>query len=346
MGIRTLDLFCGGGGSSWGAKAAGARIVCGVDGWPVASATYGRNFPKAHAVNMMLTEDTRPDEIGTLGKIDLLLASPECTHHTCARGARPADESSKRTARYVVNFAADLKPRWLVIENVIHMKGWQGYLPLLSELTALGYKTRVQTIDSKAFGVPQSRKRLFVMCDLLREPPPVIGRPGRPLSARSVLDPEGTWASRPLYSPKRAQATIERAERGIAELGAGHPFLIVYYGSDGSGGWQSLSKPLRTITTIDRFGLVTWDGETPMLRMLQPIELARAMGFGESFTLGDGTRREKIMMIGNSVAPPVMQTIIETLTGPGEVLQDFLTQPRSSRPDRSVTQSTWVAQQP
>ena len=42
-------------------------------------------------------------------------------------------------------------------------------------------------------------------------------------------------------------------------LGAGVPFLIVYYRSDNVGGWQRLDRPLRTITTVDRFGLVRMD---------------------------------------------------------------------------------------
>ena len=65
----------------------------------------------------------------------------------------------------------------------------------------------------------------------------------------------------------------------MAALGRRVPFLIVYYGSDGAGGWPSLDCPLRTLTTLDRFGLVTWKGSEPMLRMLQVDELKAAMGF-------------------------------------------------------------------
>lgn len=92
------------------------------------------------------------------------------------------------------------------------------------------------------------------------------------------------------------------------------PFLIVYYGSDGSGGWQPLDRPLRTLTTLDRFGLVTWDGNEPMLRMLQVDELRKAMGFPEEYVLKHGSRRDRIKMIGNGVCPPVMSAVIESLT--------------------------------
>jgi DNA (cytosine-5)-methyltransferase 1 len=73
-------------------------------------------------------------------------------------------------------------------------------------------------------------------------------------------------------------------------LGNGVPFLIVYYGSDYTG-WQPLTRPLRTITTLDRFGLVTWLGREPMLRMLQVPELMRGMGIDDGYHLPYGSRR-------------------------------------------------------
>ena len=94
-------------------------------------------------------------------------------------------------------------------------------------------------------------------------------------------------------------------------MGKGVPFLIVYYGSDGAGGWQTIDRPLRTMTTLDRFGLVTWCGREPMLRMLQVDELKQAMGFPKSFKLDRGTRRDRIMLLGNGVCPPVMKSIVE-----------------------------------
>lgn len=88
-------------------------------------------------------------------------------------------------------------------------------------------------------------------------------------------------------------------------------FLIVYYGSDGAGGWQPLDRPLRTLTTLDRFGLVTWQGREPML---QVEELRAAMGFPSSHLFKHGSRRDRIKMIGNAVTPPVMAAIVEALT--------------------------------
>jgi DNA (cytosine-5)-methyltransferase 1 len=130
-----------------------------------------------------------------------------------------------------------------------------------------------------------------------------------------ILDQQGTYPAKPLFSNGRAEPTLERAHRAITVLGEGKRFLIVYYGSDGCGGWQSLDRPLRTMTTLDRFGLVEWDGNTPTLRMLQVPELRRAMGFDDSFLLDQGTRRNRVRILGNGVCPPVMEAIVGTITG-------------------------------
>ena len=161
--------------------------------------------------------------------------------------------------------------------------------------------------------MPQTRRRLFVLCDRDNEPREVKSRYRRLRPASDAIRPEGAWPSTPLYADNRAEATLERAERAIVALGKRVPFLIVYYGSDGAGGWQSIDRPLRTLTTLDRFGLVTWDGREPMLRMLQVEELRRAMGFPASHAFDHGTRRDKIRLLGNGVAPPVMKSVVETL---------------------------------
>jgi DNA (cytosine-5)-methyltransferase 1 len=122
-----------------------------------------------------------------------------------------------------------------------------------------------------------------------------------------------------LFKEGRALATLARAKAAIAALGEGAPFLIVYYGSDKAGGWQTLDRPLRTLTTLDRFALVGWENGEPRMRMLQVPELKAAMGIGEGYRLPFGTRRDHIRILGNGVAAPVMQAVVETLTGSAAV---------------------------
>lgn len=312
--IRTFDMFCGAGGSSAGARAAGAEIVAGVDMCAIASETFAANFPDAR----IIIDRLENVDIGSLkteiGEIDLLLASPECTNHTCAKGGAPRDEASRETAMLIVNYAKVLRPRWLILENVIHMRPWPRYGKLKSDLTKLGYRLHEHILDAADFGVAQRRRRLFLVGDLARTPSAKIRKhSGCKKSARSVLDPPGAWPTSALNHRRRAAATLERARRGFRALGQDANFLLVYYGNDGAGGWQSLDRPLRTITTLDRFALIQHDGGEPRLRMLQVPELRRAMGFDEDFNLPVGTRRDRVRLLGNGVCPPVMKNVVASL---------------------------------
>lgn len=305
-------MFCGAGGSSAGARAAGTEIVHAIDAWELAALTFKDNFSRAAVDTLTLTAGSKPSRDLKRAEIDLICASPECTNHSPAKGAKPRCEDSRSTSHYVTSYAAALKPRWIVLENVVQLQNWDGYKTLLSELRKLGYRISPQILDAADFGVAQTRRRLFVLCDREREPPLVKTRSAKRLPASSIVQLDGPWLSQPLRREGRAEPTLERAQRGIDAVGR-NPFLIVYYGSDGAGGWQPLDRPLRTLTTLDRFGLVTWQGREPMLRMLQVDELRAAMGFAVSHRFNHGTRRDRIKMIGNSVAPPVMAAIVETL---------------------------------
>lgn len=318
MGFTFLDMFCGAGGSSWGARMAGGRLVGAIDEWSLAAETIKENHPETIVLNRRLGPTSRPS--GSLpSTVDLLLASPECTNHSCAKGAAPRSEDSRGTANYVLNYAQALSPRWIVIENVIQMRSWAGYQPLVSRLTSLGYKVKPQVLDAADFGVPQTRRRLFLLCDREADPELVKLPAGmKRKSARSIIQFDGPWRSTPLNNGRRAQATLDRAERAIDELGRNEPFLIVYYGSDGSGGWQTLDRPLRTLTTLDRFALVTWRGNVPYMRMLQVDELKAAMGFPTDYKLNVGSRRDRIKLLGNGVCPPVMAAIVKAMISPSD----------------------------
>jgi DNA (cytosine-5)-methyltransferase 1 len=310
---RALDIFCGGGGSSYGARNAGAEIVCGIDLCEVATDTFYENFPASTTLTKAL-EDINPRKLhDSIGDIDLLLASPECTNHTCAKGSAPRSELSRATAMQTLRFAKEFKPRWLILENVVHMRPWSRYDELKESLDDLGYNVSEFVLDASEFGVAQNRRRLFVVCDL----EDVVSEIKRPRRKRKhvtdILDPPGKWGTTSLYSPKRAKPTLERAERGFAEVGKRASFLLVYYGTDGCGGWQRLDRPLRTITTVDRFALVEPGDDGHQMRMLQVPELKRAMGFRTDYVMNHGTRRENIKILGNGVCPPVMEAIVETI---------------------------------
>lgn len=314
--IRALDLFAGAGGSSIGAKMAGAKIVAAVDVWPLAKKTYLENFSRVKYYCCKCENLSPRRVLQEVGPIHMLIASPECTSHTCAKGGAERSEDSKKTALQVIRFARTMKPRWIVVENVIQMRQWHRYHEWISKLVELGYNVKDRTFNATDFGVAQSRKRMFVICDSEAVPPEVISpQPIRSMTAGDIIDANGRYPFSPLKTGRRARATLERAKRALTALGVESSFLLVYYGSDGAGGWQRLDVPLRTVTTLDRFAYVRFgtDGQHEM-RMLQIPELKKAMGFPESFKLELGTRRDRIKLLGNAVCPPVMKAVIETLT--------------------------------
>ena len=309
-------MFSGLGGSSRGAAAAGAVIAGGIDAWPLATEVFADNFPTARVTTSTVEEQDPSGILDETESIDLLLASPECTNHSWARGSRPRSDESRNTAFEVVRYARAMQPRWIVIENVIHMRPWSRYQEFLRSLRSAGYRVAEHVVDAADHGVRQRRKRLFLLCDRDAEPPSRIPKkPGPKPAASGILDQTGLWKRSPLENGRRAPATLARAERAVAALGSDHPFLIVYYGTDGAGGWQPLNVPLRTVTTLDRFGLCEPSDDGPMLRMLQVPELARAMGFDHNLILHRGSRRERIMLLGNGVCPPVMEAAVTALVG-------------------------------
>lgn len=312
--IRTIDLFCGAGGSSYGARNAGAKIVAGFDLWGTAIKAYKANFPEAKTFEADL-RTVHPEQVKKeIGDIDLILASPECTNHSLAKGAKERDEESKRTAFQVTRFAKEFNPKWVIIENVVEMQSWSEHNNLIDELWDLNFSVQQIKINAADLGVPQARKRLFLLCTNTKKTDiaefSIKKKTQKPVS--TIIDWSDKYSFTPVFKKGRADNTLARAKNAIETLGNKQDFIMVYYGT--GNGWQTIDRPLRTITTLDRFALVRPSSKGHMMRMLQPEELKLAMGFNKNYNLNVGvTRREKIKLMGNGVCPPVMSTITESL---------------------------------
>jgi DNA (cytosine-5)-methyltransferase 1 len=315
--VRFFDMFCGAGGSARGAVMAGAVPAAALDAWDLAAETYELNFPDAVVYQMKATSLAPQRVAEDVGKVQLILASPECTSHSVAKGNAPRCERSRETAFQVIRFAKVLRPRWIVVENVAPMQRWKRYEEWVKKLKRLGYKITPGVLDAKDYGAPQSRRRLFLLCDRRRTPALPDSTCKHPKTVAGILgrgeSKEAPWAFRTLRGEGRATATLVRADRAIAALGKREPFIMVYYGTDGAGGFQTVDRPLRTITTLDRFAFVRPNGKGHEMRMLQPSELAAAMGFPAAHQWPEVARRERIKLIGNAVCPPIMRDIVRAL---------------------------------
>lgn len=179
--LRVADLFCGAGGTSTGVKIAAAAAdvrvdLTAVNHWPVAVETHAANHPEArHLCESLDSVDPRK-AVG--GRLDLLWASPECTHHSRARGGKPINDQSRATAWCVVRWADALRPRWIGVENVQEFAEWapigENGKPLKSRrgdvfaawvqaLRALGYTVDWRVLCAADYGAATTRTRLFVL---------------------------------------------------------------------------------------------------------------------------------------------------------------------------------------
>lgn len=190
-GATFKDLFCGAGGSSIGAEQAGAELRLGLNHWRRAIETHAENFPNADHdcadVSALTTSQIRryPDS-------DVLLASPECTNHSPAKGALrrkpqaasllddgPAGDDeqdrSRATMWDVVRFAEQKhikgKPyQAIVVENVVDAFKWgaddngQLFAAWRLAIESLGYESEITWINSMfCLPTPQSRDRMYVV---------------------------------------------------------------------------------------------------------------------------------------------------------------------------------------
>jgi DNA (cytosine-5)-methyltransferase 1 len=313
--MRFIDLFCGAGLGARGAVNAGATPVLGIDSWGLATQSFKDNFPDSDVITSRI-EDLNPSVFSSKYQVEVLLASPECTSHSIARGSKTGQEKSRETAFRILPWIKAFFPRWVVVENVVRMRKWERHTELKQEIEKLSYSVSEFVLNAADLGAPQARKRLFLICDRAGTPPNYRDFANyfltKPKPAKSIIDWSHRWQTSLLFTPTRAGNTLERAERAIKALGNGEPFIIVYYGSDYAGGWQTLDAPLRTITTLDRFALVTFERGDYRMRMLQPPELLRAMG-AENHKLCVGSRRDKVKLCGNGVCSTVMEVVFKEI---------------------------------
>ena len=143
--------------------------------------------------------------------------------------------------------------------------------------------------------------------------------------AKHYTERSGQVQAASLFDPCPTVTSIDHNALVTATLNTGdrstdvRAFLCAYYGNEKDG--QDLFSPVRTVTTKDRYGLVTVNGELHEIsdigmRMLAPRELYRAQGFPDSYRIDlefNGkplSKTAQVRMVGNSVAPPVAAAIV------------------------------------
>ena len=293
--MKGVDLFAGWGGFTLGAEEAGVSVVWAANHWPLAVRAHAANHPGAQHE----CQDLRQADWTRLPSYDLLLASPACQGHSTASQPRRRKyhDELRATAWAVIDCADMTEPRAVIVENVVSFRRWRLYPLWIDALRYLGYHVDEHVLMASRLGVPQRRKRLFVVAT--RRPI----RVGLPLTAEAPFGACVDWSAPGWRPVERAKpGARERIERGRARCGAtfltqhvtGHPGV-------------PLGQPIRTITTKEQWAIV--DGDR--YRRLTARELARGMGFPDSYGWPPEARRADILRgLGNAVCPPVARQLI------------------------------------
>ncbi len=300
--MRAIDLFAGAGGFSTGARQAGCEVVWAANHWPAAVDIHAANHPEtAHACQDLHQADWR-----NVPAHDILLASPACQGHSPARGKeKPHHDAQRSTAWAVVSAAEYHRPAAVVVENVPEFMNWALFPAWASAMGALGYVLAPHVLDAADHGVPQHRRRMFLVLTRSKHPLQLELEPQAHVGAAEIIRfDSGKWS--PVDKPGRSAKTLARVAAGRARFG--HRFVMPYYGSGSGLTGRCLSRPLGTITTRARWAVV--DGDR--MRMLVTDEERAAMGFPADYKL-PANPREATHMLGNAVPPPMAKRVISAI---------------------------------
>lgn len=164
--MKFIDLFAGIGGFRLGMESAGHECVafCEIDKF--ARASYKAIHNTEGEIELHDITTVTDEEIRNIGHVDAICGGFPCQAFSIA-GHRRGFEDTRGTLFFeIARFAAILKPKYLFLENVKgllnHDKG-DTFETILSALDELGYDVEWQVLNSKDFGVPQNRERVFII---------------------------------------------------------------------------------------------------------------------------------------------------------------------------------------
>jgi DNA (cytosine-5)-methyltransferase 1 len=271
-----VDLFAGGGGASLGVEMGLERTVdIAINHDPEAIAMHRANHPwTRHYVCDIHEVD--PVEACQGKPVDFMWASPDCTHHSKAKGGKPRDKKLRFLAWTVVEWARKVRPAVICLENVEEFQDWgpldddgqpiramKGIIfqSFVKALRGLGYGVDWRQLKACDYGAPTTRKRLFLVAradgsaPVWPEPTHGMGRiPYR--TAAECIDWSIPCPS--IFDRKKplAEATCKRIAKGIAKfvLENPRPFIVQIAHYNGNNIVQDSLDPLRTITSATKGG--------------------------------------------------------------------------------------------
>ena len=275
--IHAADLFCGAGGSSSGLVEAAQELginlrLLAVNHWQIAIDTHSLNHPTVEHLCETL-DNVNPRQVVPRGRLNLLIASPECTFHSNARGGKPMTEQGRASAWHVLRWCEALHVESVLIENVKEFRNWgplgsngrplkrrrgETYQAFLAALRSLGYTVEDKVVNAANHGDATTRERLFIMARKGRKqikwPEPSHAAAATPhlfgktrkrwRAAREIIDWEIPGQS--IFTRKKPLApnTLARIFAGLKRFG-GMDFILPQHAG---GRPRTLEEPIPTIT--------------------------------------------------------------------------------------------------
>lgn len=277
--ILVADLLCGAGGSSTGCQRALAELglrmelVC-VNHWGVALETHKKNHPEARHYCEDIAA-VRPHIIVPEGYLDLLMASPTCTHHSVARGGKPTSDQQRSDPWHIITWLTELRVKRIIIENVWEFIGWgpvdprtgkpiksrkgEYFRAWIDTIRRLGFEPEWKKLNAADYGDATTRQRFILMArsdgKSVSWPSPTHFKrddgklelfpglkPWRP--AREIID----WniKGKSIFARKKplAPKTLARIYAGAQKFGWPEPFLVILRNHMAG---QSVDQPVPTI---------------------------------------------------------------------------------------------------
>lgn len=311
--MRAIDLFAGWGGFTLGAEQVGVDVVWAGNHWPLAVEAHALNHPSAKHV----CQDLRQADWTKIPAYDLLLAGPSCPGNSCAgqpgryhsAQVRKQHDEIRADPWAVISCAEATAPRAIIVENVQGMLRWQLFRRWRECLVDLGYHVQTTILRASDFGVPQRRKRLFVVATRTAfDLEPVIEAAKTPEPGfGSIIDWDaGDW--RPIA--KAPTANARHCYQEASRYGRAAVQLVSLASKAKAATGLSVDEPLRTLTTKDQWRVVKGD----LYRSFTAREYARGQGFPDDYGWPDGaSRRDIIKGVGNAVPPPKAARLIEAV---------------------------------
>lgn len=332
-------LFTGGGGVDIGMRAAGYDVL-----WGIENDERIADVARVNGVNVT-TADILETDPADFAWVDYLHASPPCPNFSVAKQGAKEMALDIALSGMVSDFIAEINPRFFTLENVSAYQYSESFAGIVATLARLGYMFRWQILNAADFGVPQTRRRLWLIAvrdgfvPYLPQPVPWVGWyeaiadlvPALPDSQfapwqlerlpamwrSSLLFPatghtDGASGGLPRYAEEPAQ-TLRAQRQGIARA-----FIIddQNNGAERDNGKRGLTlrneaEPVFTVSATQTKRILR--AAVPGRVVAMTVEcLARFQSFPDSYALPENNALA-CRIIGNAVPPLVAQRIAEVL---------------------------------